>query len=237
VTRFEVIDRPGATEPARPAATVVLVRDHAGGGVEVLMIKRGSKTAFAGHWAFPGGVIEESDVPPGSEPDPMPAARAAAVREAMEEVGLTIDPASLVFWSHWLPPLNAPRRFSTWFFMAPAGDDHGDHAVDIDGHEVHEHRWVTPREVLALHAAADVELAPPTFITLWQLDRLPDVGTVLAAADPEYFATELRVDGSGQRLCLWFGDVAYPDGDPDASGSRHRVLMHPSGGWEYQRRD
>src|SRR4051794_16301299 len=112
---LDVIDRDDARTPARPAATVILLRDSSN-GVEVLMIRRGASTAFGGMWAFPGGVIEEDDIPPGSSGDPLPAARNAAVREALEEVALVIDPESLAFWSHWVPPANAPRRYSTWFF-------------------------------------------------------------------------------------------------------------------------
>jgi len=230
--RIDVIDRADATETARPAATVVLLRDGPG-GIEVLMIKRGSKTAFAGMWAFPGGVIEDVDIPHGTEPDPMPAARVAAVREAHEEVGLVIDEQSLVFWSHWLPPIEAPRRFSTWFFVAPGHDGHGDHAVDIDGSEVHDHRWVSPFDALALHANGEVELAPPTFVTLTQLGRHAEVAEAIVAADPIYFATEITSDAAGTRLCVWAEDVGYGGGDPDAPGRRHRIVMASHGGWSY----
>ncbi len=233
--RIEVIDRADATDRARPAATVVLVRDSPG-GIEVLMIKRGSKTAFAGMWAFPGGVIEDDDIPDGTEPDPMPAARAAAVREAHEEVGLVIDESSLVFWSHWLPPIDAPRRFSTWFFVARGEEHHGDHAVDIDGDEVHEHRWVGPSDALALHASGEVELAPPTFVTLTELARHTETAEALAAADPIFFATELKSDAAGNRLCVWVEDVGYgATGDVDAAGPRHRIVMAHDGAWSYLR--
>jgi recombination protein RecT len=53
---IEVLDHPNPRNPARPAATVLLVRDGAT-GIEVLMIRRNASTAFGGMWAFPGGVI------------------------------------------------------------------------------------------------------------------------------------------------------------------------------------
>jgi 8-oxo-dGTP pyrophosphatase MutT (NUDIX family) len=47
-------------------------------------------------------------------------ARRACVREAAEEADALINADDLVFMSHWTPPLEAPKRFSTYFFMGPA---------------------------------------------------------------------------------------------------------------------
>ncbi len=51
-------------EPALPrhAATVLLLRDAAGGGIEVLMTRRSGTASFApGAYVFPGGGIDASD--------------------------------------------------------------------------------------------------------------------------------------------------------------------------------
>jgi 8-oxo-dGTP pyrophosphatase MutT (NUDIX family) len=228
-----VPDLPNAERPAVPAATLVLVRDGIV-GIEVLMIRRSSKTAFGGMWAFPGGVIEDDDVPVGTAPDPMPAARRAAVRESMEEVGLAIDEQSLIYLSHWLPPEAAPRRFSTWFFVAPSHDDHGD--VGIDGHEIHDHRWVAPREALAMRDRAEIEIAPPTFVTLDHLGRFDRVDTAMASIAeirPTSFATEISRTSAGTGVCLWAGDASYRTGTGDETGRRHRLVMHPDLPWQY----
>ncbi|MEZ5263952.1 MAG: hypothetical protein R2755_19750 [Acidimicrobiales bacterium] len=42
-----------------------------------------------------------------------------------------IDETALTFVSHWLPPADAPVRFSTWFFAANAPDG----LVEIDADE------------------------------------------------------------------------------------------------------
>jgi endoribonuclease LACTB2 len=54
---------PGATVAVpRPAASVVLVRPGAGGGVEVYMIRRDKSMRFLGGWfAFPGGKVDAGD--------------------------------------------------------------------------------------------------------------------------------------------------------------------------------
>jgi 8-oxo-dGTP pyrophosphatase MutT (NUDIX family) len=232
--RLDVIDHADADQPASPSATVVLVRDGVD-ELEVLMIHRGADTAFGGMWAFPGGVIEDHDIPDGTEPDPLPAARRAAVRETHEETGVLVDEASLVWWSHWLPPTVslAGKRFSTWFFVAEASDLHADEHVGVDGSEVHDHEWIAPANALARQATGEILIAPPTFVTLEQLHRYGDVASMLAAADPRHFATEVAFAPDGARICLWDGDAGYGLGDPLVQGPRHRLVMDDQAGWRY----
>lgn len=48
--------------PVKPAATVLLVRDADGGGIEVFMLRRTFNAAFAsGMFVFPGGKVDEVD--------------------------------------------------------------------------------------------------------------------------------------------------------------------------------
>lgn len=229
---IDVIDHPNPERAAEPAATVVLVRDGAA-ELEVLMIHRGVDTAFGGMWAFPGGVIEADDVPDGSGGDPLPAARRAAVREAHEEIGLVVEESSLVYWSHWLPPDDSRRRFSTWFFLAPVHGDHAEEDFVLDHGEVLDCRWFAPANVLALQAAGDALLAPPTFVTLEQLVRYDDVDSAVAAADPQHFATEVAYAPDGARICLWQGDAGYGLADPMVQGPRRRLVMDEVAGWRY----
>lgn len=214
---IDVIDHPNPRTPALPAATVVLVRDGAD-GIEVLLIQRNMGTSFGGMWAFPGGVIEESDIPTGHQTDALHAARRAAVREALEEVALEIDEDSLVFWSHWLPPdmSAAPKRFSTWFFLAPAVAAH--EVVGVDGTEVDDHRWITAADALAAQQANQVNLAPPTMLTLVQLSQFETVEAAIAAADPIYYATRIAKHADGTAVCMWAGDAAYEGGQIDTPG-------------------
>ncbi len=184
-------------------------------------------------WAFPGGTIETGDVPAGTEPDPLPAARRAAVRETREEVGLELAEASLVYWSHWLPPDDSRRRFSTWFFVAEAEEHHADEHVTLDTGEVHEHRWLAPANALAMQASGEALIAPPTFVTLEQLVRYGDVASVLGSAEPQQFATEIAYAPDGARICLWQGDAGYGLADPMVQGPRRRLVMDESAGWRY----
>jgi 8-oxo-dGTP pyrophosphatase MutT (NUDIX family) len=48
--------------PLRPAATVMLVRDIDDGGIEVFMVRRAVRAAFAaGMYVFPGGRVDDAD--------------------------------------------------------------------------------------------------------------------------------------------------------------------------------
>lgn len=73
-----------SAESARRAAVAMVLRDDAG-PVEVLLIERASREGdpWSGHMAFPGGRVEAGD-----DTD-----RAAAERETLEEVGLSLADA------------------------------------------------------------------------------------------------------------------------------------------------
>lgn len=217
--------------PVVPAATVIVLRD-ADDGLETLMLHRTSKVAFGGMWVFPGGRVDQDDQRDGDIDDEA-AARRAAAREAAEECGLVLLPEDLVTFSHWTPPVETPRRYATWFFVARAAE--GD--VLVDGGEIRDHAWLTPQEVLDRRARGEVDLAPPTFVTLTDLAAHNDVEAALAGAAnrqpvPRY-ATRWGVIEGGA-VALWHGDAGYEANDPDATGPRHRLWMQPEG-WRLER--
>ncbi|MGQ0434411.1 MAG: NUDIX hydrolase [Microthrixaceae bacterium] len=222
-----------ATEnpPAIPAATVILLRD-ADAGLETLMLHRTSKVAFGGMWVFPGGRVDPQDLQDGDIDDEAGARRAAA-REAAEECALLVDPDSLVAFSHWTPPIETPRRYATWFFVARAAEG----VVLVDGGEIRDHAWLTPAEVLERRARGEVDLAPPTFVTLTDLAEHTDVDAALTSATqrqpvPRY-STRWGVIDDGA-VALWAGDAGYDANDPTVPGPRHRLWMLPDG-WRLER--
>ena len=216
-----------------PAATVVLVRNGAA-GLETLMLHRNSTLDFAGGmWVFPGGRLDDADREGAADEEH--AARRAAVREAQEEAGLHVDEQELVWIAHWQPPQGARRRFATWFFLAPAP---ADGEVTIDGGEIHDHVWVTPSLALERHAAGEVELAPPTWVTLEWLVSVPTIDDALAraASGPvEFYETRIRGSADGDLVAVWHGDAGYESGDLAVSGARHRLVMRAAGGWTFER--
>ncbi len=227
----EWLARGPGEKPPTPAATVMLVRD-APHGLETLMLRRSSKIAFGGMWVFPGGKVDAADRAGLAADDELGAARRAAVREAVEEAGLAIPASSLVPFSHWTPPAMAKVRFHTWFFLAPAPAGR----VAIDQGEIHEHAWMRPDEALRRRDAQEIELAPPTFVTLFELSRFGAVAAALAAArasTPERFTTRVA-KAEGGMVALWHGDAGYEAADVARPGARHRLWMLDAG-WRYER--
>lgn len=224
-------DLPGAATPveAAPSATLVLLRD-APDGVEVLLVRRNRRLDFhGGAWVFPGGRIDPDDVRPGG--DERDAARRAAVRELREEAGLTVDPGPLVHLSTWTTPEIAPKRFRTRFFVG-----RGDGAVQIDGGEIHDHRWIAPHDALARQRAGELELPPPQHVTLLTLAPYPSVDAVLQAvrgSEPLSFAPRFVRSGD-VAVCLYEGDAGYEAGVLDAPGRRHRLWLGAEE-WRYER--
>lgn len=213
------------------AATVVLLR---GDPPEVLMVRRSSSVAFGGMWVFPGGRIEPEDVDPQRPQDIVATARRAAVREAAEETAVVVDPDDLVHFALWVPPPEAPRRYQTWFFAAPAAVTE---AVTVDGSEIEDHAWLAPADALERHGARVIELAPPTWITLWHLaHRWPgtvaEVLAFLARRAPEEFRTQMVPHGD-DLVALWQGDAAYGGRQLHRPGRRRRLWMG-SGPWQVE---
>ena len=215
--------------PATPAATVVLLRDT-DDGPEVLMLRKSSKIAFGGMWVFPGGRIDPEDYPADGDKDT--AARNAAAREAAEEAGVTLDPAAFIWFAHWTPPPSTPVRFATWFFAARAGNE----AIDIDGGEIEDHRWIRPADALAKHAEGAIDLVPPTWVTLHHLSLYRPVSVLLEALDsrdPRFYETRAVKGADGVRVALWAGDAGYENWDADREGRRHRLVM-PQHGFTFE---
>jgi 8-oxo-dGTP pyrophosphatase MutT (NUDIX family) len=216
--------------PIRPAATVIVLRDMPA-GLEVLLVQRAGELAFhGGAWVFPGGRVEREDESAGDE---LSAAQKAGVRETREEAGLTLAPHELVPFSHWTTPEGRPRRFSTWFFLAHIAP-HFD--VVVDGGEIHAHRWLTPEAALAQHARGEIDLPPPTFVSLTVLGacvRAADALALARARSAPVFVPRPRDIADGV-VSLFPGDAAYEGGALDSEGARHRLWML-STGYRYER--
>jgi 8-oxo-dGTP pyrophosphatase MutT (NUDIX family) len=224
-TYADDLDARAAEAPPIPAATVVLLRDHAA-RLEVLMLHKASQIAFGGMWVFPGGRIDEGDYD--ASRDANVAARNAALRETREEAGISVAADGAVWFAHWTPPPGTPKRFATWFFAVRADE----HDVTVDGGEIQNHQWLAPIDALAQHARGQIDLAPPTWITLYQMSRFANVDAALArlrAIPPRYYETRVGKRTDGVRVAMWSGDAGYESRDADAAGARHRLVMQAGG--------
>lgn len=177
--------------PARPAATVVVLRESETEPFEILMVRRNDKVAFmAGSYVFPGGRVDEGDLPPpgtamrpaifGDLSDVQEMAyRTAAVRELQEEANVTLTVDDLVPLAHWVTPEIEIRRYDTRFFLAkmPPGQ-----TPKHDEGETTALEWLSPREAVARFQRKELLLPPPTWTTIRQLAHRRSIEDAMAWA-------------------------------------------------------
>jgi 8-oxo-dGTP pyrophosphatase MutT (NUDIX family) len=221
------------------------LRDVEGPGfscLEVLLVQRASELAFhGGAWVFPGGRVDDADrqilLAPGTERfdagAELAAARRAAVRETLEEAGLTLLGDELAPFSHWTTPEGRSRRFATWFFVAQI-EPHLECVVD--GGEIHAYQWYRPADALLARERGEIDLPPPTYVSLSVLASCASAAEALALArtgEPPVFLPRPR-DLERGIVSLFPGDAAYAGGELEQPGSRHRLWMLDSG-YRYER--
>jgi 8-oxo-dGTP pyrophosphatase MutT (NUDIX family) len=100
------------------------------------------------------------------------------------------------YFSHWVTPPQAPRRFDTRFFIAAMPDDQ----ETIAHHwETADDEWVCPRDALAAWDDGHWQMISPTLTTLGCIAGFPDVATLLDSvtreAHVEELTDELRLQG------------------------------------------
>jgi 8-oxo-dGTP pyrophosphatase MutT (NUDIX family) len=193
----------GTPTTPRQAASLIVLRDAAG-GPELLLVQRNPAQRFmGGYWVFPGGAVDAEE----GEGDR--AHRAAAVRELHEEAGIDgVGAGELVKYSRWITPELVQTRFDTHFFVAraPAGA-----LGRPDGVECVDVRWSTPRAALDAHAGGDLALVFPTKRHLEELAAFGSVDELLGHArdkDVEPVLPRVVLDSNGARVHLP-GDPGY----------------------------
>jgi 8-oxo-dGTP pyrophosphatase MutT (NUDIX family) len=211
--------------PARQSASVVIVRDGAD-SLEVLMLRRNQKIAFhGGDWVFPGGRVDEADAQTDGDGDgELDVARRAAAREAFEEAGLDVVAHEMVPFAHWTTPEGLPKRFATWFFVAEVA---ADTVVQIDGGEIVDHQWLSPKAALEQRKAGQLSLPAPTYVTLLGFSKMTTCQALIAylrAGGVEQFLPRL-VKFEGGRSTLYKEDAGYETLELDAPGARHRLVI------------
>lgn len=129
-----------ATVAIRPAATVMLLRESDANGVEVFMMRRTTKAAFAGGmYVFPGGAVDAEDS----------SYEIAAIRECFEEAGVLLARTSSGTTVRFDDP-ESHERFTEYRHAVHAGDrsmtnvlETEDLAAQSDELQWVAH-WVTP---------------------------------------------------------------------------------------------
>ena len=101
------------------------------------------------------------------------------VFEAMcSEEKLRLATDQLAYVSHWITPIDQPRRYNTRFFVAraPARQE-----ALHDGHETVESSWIRPEDALEKFRAGKLDLISPTFKNLEAIADYPTTEELLQA--------------------------------------------------------
>ncbi|HYH42233.1 MAG TPA: hypothetical protein VD867_09635 [Burkholderiales bacterium] len=126
----------------------------------------------------------------------------------LESERLTLAVDRLTYFSHWITPVNAPRRYDTRFFVAIAPE--GQEAA-ADNVEAIHHVWVNPQEAVERHHAGEFKMRTPTIRTLEQFAPHESTSALIAAMRtlPKIPAMLPRIGPEGERLLP--GDPGYDD--------------------------
>jgi 8-oxo-dGTP pyrophosphatase MutT (NUDIX family) len=100
--------------------------------------------------------------------------------------GLTATLGRLRYFSHWITPLGAERRFDTRFFVAEMPPDQ--RAAEC-GVETFDGVWLRPREALGRYAAGELPLVFPTRVHLQRLTEPGSLADLLELARTKPVAT------------------------------------------------
>lgn len=138
--------------------------------------------------------------------------------DVCREEGVVLALDRVHYFSHWVTPEGAPRRYDTRFFVAtaPPGQEPLHDAAETVASE-----WIRPAEALGRFRSGDIELIFPTIRTLQAIGRFETSGELVAAAsaagDVSVTVPRLVVDGRGARIMLP-GDPGYDSAPASPAG-------------------
>jgi 8-oxo-dGTP pyrophosphatase MutT (NUDIX family) len=118
---------------------------------------------------------------------PQVAAGDVAFADVVRDADLVLDAACLRVFAHWITPSPAPRRYDTWFFLAPAP---AGHAYRHDDDETIDSTWAQPADALARARRRELELIYPTYRCIEALSRFETTEALFAAVDEAWQAPE-----------------------------------------------
>jgi glyoxylase-like metal-dependent hydrolase (beta-lactamase superfamily II)/8-oxo-dGTP pyrophosphatase MutT (NUDIX family) len=142
--------------------------------------------------------------------DPAQVARARAelvddrrpLVDVLSDAGWVLRTDLLRPWGQWITPVVESRRYDTRFFVAalPPGQ-----RADGDTSEADLAGWLRPSQALEAWREGKIELLPPTWVSLQQIEKLESADAAFAAADAreiKAFIPKVRRDGDSLKLTI-----------------------------------
>ena len=124
----------------------------------------------------------------------------------LETESLRLATDRLTYFSHWITPFTAPRRYDTRFFAAVAPE--GQEALTDNVEAIH-HVWVNPAVAAERHRSGEYKMRTPTLRTLEQFAPFDTTDRLIAhlRALTHIPAILPHIGPTGQRLLP--GDAGY----------------------------
>ena len=131
----------------------------------------------------------------------------------LREEGLRLPLTQMTYFSHWITPVGAPRRYDTRFFVAVAPPSQ---KPVPDNRETISHVWVRPDQALSDHKKGSFSLRTPTIHTLKLFAEHRETGALIKAMGEigNIPVIEPRIAKSGRRVLP--GDPEYELAGTDA---------------------
>jgi 8-oxo-dGTP pyrophosphatase MutT (NUDIX family) len=136
----------------------------------------------------------------------------AELYRQLAEAGAVLDADRLAYFSNWVTPRGAPRRFDARFYavvVAPGT------AAGADRTEVTEACWVAPAEALRRAGAGEWRVEFPTRRHLEALDAHRDAAAVVASAPGAAGVVRVRprltIEADGTWQVLLPGEAGYEE--------------------------
>lgn len=155
------------------------------------------------------------------------------LRAIVEREGLRLALDALMLFAHWVTPPIDTRQFDTRFFMTRVPPDQT--PVHDDTETTHS-SWMTPADAMAQSANRDIDLPPPTWTTLRELERFKAVDDALTWARTRRIVRRQPelLDHAGVRMLVIPGDPLHPDPGGDDAPMETR-FVRIDGGWRAER--
>ena len=133
--------------------------------------------------------------------------------EMLRDEGLQLPLQQMTYFSHWITPIGAPRRYDTRFFVAAAP---ASQKPLHDNRETINHVWVRPGEALDKNKQKQFDMRTPTVHTLRLFAEHDSVASLVKRMQAlgDIPVIEPRIAKSGRRVLP--GDAEYDDAGTEA---------------------
>ena len=133
--------------------------------------------------------------------------------DMLKHEGLQLPLQRITYFSHWITPVGAPRRYDTRFFVAHAPESQ---KPLHDNRETINHVWVRPGEALSLNKQKKFDMRTPTVHTLRLFAEHDNVASLIERMQAlgDIPVIEPRIAKNGRRLLP--GAAGYEEAGTEA---------------------